>query len=112
MRYIEHGAMDVHIDLILTMRKTYCRGPPSNGIGATVKSSANRSILTSGTTLSSAEDFFNFHRCRTRTVDSSFKLLLRVLNYSTIQLLLRFLNYSTIQPSIQDRVRVPRKRDQ
>jgi hypothetical protein len=33
---------------------------PSDGIGATVKSSANRSILTSGTTLSSAEDFFNF----------------------------------------------------
>jgi hypothetical protein len=27
MRYIEHGAIDVHIDLILTMRKTYCRGP-------------------------------------------------------------------------------------
>lgn len=33
---------------------------PSDGIGATVKSSANRSILTSGTTLSSAKDFFNF----------------------------------------------------
>jgi hypothetical protein len=33
---------------------------PSDGIGATVKSSANRYILTSGTTLSSAEDFFNF----------------------------------------------------
>ena len=32
----------------------------SDGIGATVKSSANRSILTSGTTLSSVEDFFNF----------------------------------------------------
>jgi hypothetical protein len=33
---------------------------PSDGIGATVKSSANRSILKSGTTLSSPEDFFNF----------------------------------------------------
>ncbi len=27
MRYTEGGAMDVHIDLILTMGKTYCRGP-------------------------------------------------------------------------------------
>jgi hypothetical protein len=33
---------------------------PSDGIGATVKSSANRSILASGTTLSSPEEFFNF----------------------------------------------------
>lgn len=33
---------------------------PSDGIGATVKSSANRSILTSDTTLSSPKDFFNF----------------------------------------------------
>ena len=30
MRYTEHGAMDVHIDLILTMRKIYCRGPVVN----------------------------------------------------------------------------------
>ena len=30
MRYTVHGAMDVHIDLILTMRKTYCRGPVVN----------------------------------------------------------------------------------
>ncbi len=92
MRYTEHGAMDVHIDLILTMRKTYCRGPPSDGIGATVKSSANRSILTSGTTLSSAEDFFNFHTCRTRTVDSSFKLF----NYSTSSSSFKLFNYSAI----------------
>jgi hypothetical protein len=33
---------------------------PSDGIGATVKSTANRSILTSGTTLSFPKDFFNF----------------------------------------------------
>jgi len=31
---------------------------PSDGMEATIKSSANRSILTSGTTLSSVEDFF------------------------------------------------------
>ncbi|CAF1510324.1 unnamed protein product [Adineta ricciae] len=33
---------------------------PSDGIGATLKSGTNRSILSSGTILSSAEDFFNF----------------------------------------------------
>jgi len=33
---------------------------PSDGIGATTKSSDNRSTLMSGTTFSSAEDFFNF----------------------------------------------------
>ncbi len=31
---------------------------PSDGIGATVKCSSNRSVLTSGTTLSSVKDFF------------------------------------------------------
>ena len=30
MRYTEYGAMDVHSDLILTVRKTYCRGPVVN----------------------------------------------------------------------------------
>jgi hypothetical protein len=37
MRYAEHSAIDVHIDLILTMRKTYCRGPPSDCRGPVVR---------------------------------------------------------------------------
>jgi hypothetical protein len=56
-----------------------------------------------------------YHTCINRIVGSIFKLILQLFNYSTFKiykLKLQFFNYSTIQVSIQDRVRVPRKRDQ
>ena len=41
---------------------------PCNGIGATVKSSANRSILMSGTVLSTVDDFYYFTKNLTMTL--------------------------------------------
>lgn len=55
-----HHKNDFNIDASWTFCASGHGKGPSDGIGATVKSSANRSILTSNTTLSSAEDFFNF----------------------------------------------------
>lgn len=55
-----HHKNDFNIEASWTFCASGHGKGPSDGIGATVKSSANRSILTSSTTLSSAEDFFNF----------------------------------------------------
>ena len=55
-----HHKNDFDIEASWTFTASGHGKGPSDGIGATTKSSANRSILSSGTTLLTPKDFFNF----------------------------------------------------
>lgn len=58
MMNLIHHKLDFKLEACWTFSASGHGKGPSDGIGATVKSSANRSILTSSKTLSSAEDFY------------------------------------------------------
>jgi hypothetical protein len=60
MMNLIHHKCDFGIEASWTFSASGHGKGPSDGIGATSKSSANRSVLTSGTILSSPKDFFNF----------------------------------------------------
>jgi hypothetical protein len=62
MMNLIHHENDFKIKACWTFTATGHGKGPCDGIGASVKSSANRSILKSDTTLSSVQDFFNLTR--------------------------------------------------